>query len=1838
MSIIDAILRPPSDRKIALDQIIETTPPHAQQRAILSARLGICLVNNGWRDHQHGADVRRVEEGSTPVDEIDADTESAISRIQTLLDAMVGQPMPDVSIPYIPWPHDQQRRLHLQWATDDRPAERSYTSTADMPFDRAATLWRHVVKEIASQFASCDAPGKSAGRIFLGPKDRMIYWPRLLNQMLLHIPSNVGKIFDLFTIAASAGVKIDVKSAYRALELAPADAAYHAAIVDGLWVTFNRLSFGMAQSPAAFVTCFAVTVERLRRSLPATEAALAQYVDDSGMSGTTPLKSVLAAEQLIRALLRDGWWISIAKTFAMPASQMIYTGFIADFASRPRSIRIAPQKAAKVLAWMEKIKRPTDEAIAASDAATVAATAGSPPRRSQASALSPRHRSGPLPLYHSQTRVSVGARPAATPGSRGINAGVSRGSGGPLGPSDLDSVDIPARRGPTAGPAPVSTLPRPRTHPTAVDPSPRPHPDPTESPPTASGPCWQPSPPSLATPAVPHPPTYQPSPSRPAIASPIAPGASQASTHAVLTVADDSPPSSGAAAPSGTVDSVAVVSPTPPSGAAAPSLAPIGLRPSTAVAAGGAAAPPATSTVAAASPLALRAAVPSALVCDAAAAAPATRPDAAASPPAPSSTRPPAAPAAGRAAAPPATRTAAAAAPHPPLGADGSVVAAGAAAAAPAAHAGAAAPPRDRSAAAAAAASGADRPRPPRSDRAWFDPSLRLPEGFLPHQDPLPSPDDVRLPPRVGSRTALAGIEPAALERVLGYLAWFQYAVDYIAPWRASLQALANTGTWTAESAAAFDDVFAMLHVIHTWRRRVDHIEGDTLFVISDASETGWGAVAWRAGSGEHGRPLYFAGELPPSDRTASSTRREAVAATSAIQAAIDAGWRFSRVEVIVDSTALVGSASGHVRSATVARAITPLAAWAAQGLCIAFNWWSRSEDGHQRPDALSSAAVIPRPWPLTGAVRDAVWSVTGGWDVDVAAAGHEAATVRAYATPSIGSAPESGRGAIVAGIRDPAAVGWRGTTATVALRPGEVAFAHPMWSELGVIANRLRPDGQMPFPLILIAPAEGRSFWAPHLARIRTAAWSVDLLPEQATAPPDAGTTRDPLRLAVYRLGPQPTGPPRARPFPAHWSPPAAQTPARAVGAHRGKFGTPANDELARSGHPPGDRPTTRRPRAPPDPASAFIDVATATAEAPPAVMDAPPPPQSAPTATAAAPRRPQPAPSRDPAAAFIDPALLATRVAPPSASARPPAAHVAPCQRPSCAAPANVAACPWCPAHCPDAACGSADHTTARMRAALGNTQREFRARQRQRAPARAGAAAVPSRLAASASAADTDQRPPAPPTAPPAWEDRGTVADVFHAALRAHGGLPAPPDPGIPAAHRAAVQDAAQLAAKKAVTGSSAPVQILELALAFARHRGSHTARWSPPVVEALVLDFCASRIDQAKMPAVKGWAKVNATTALNDSSRLAAALRRGGAVETPPNCGFKVKDYCINRGARDVPEHSAAYPLHIALLLEAEPAAGSPDREAWEALVTMSVFALRTGIVYHLYSDMFVAYDNGYLMVWRHVHKRTAAIADANDIEALSKIGSVTGARHPVLHDIIRRDQPNHRLFPTLTADAMSQFVRKHVRGAHPGFDIRTYGTRTAADHDATVLALPDPICNRIFWWKPKAEARMRTYYSSQVICEAFTFTERRAALKFHHFLPGSCDARVPSVSMRDWTSVGVGTDLPPPPPIEHIKAALSCTSHSYAVQRTVRADVRAKRARRAAGVESTDSESGVAPVATGRCAKCADLVSAEEEAACCVRCTRIVCQACWPDLSADWRCPAHRQRPGGKRGG
>lgn len=319
----------------------------SSESARIQAAYAVCLASTlrekGWFNHQHKESCCRVEQESIGfVGPLCRESHATIARIQDIMDSQAETPPPDLKLPSYPWPCDGDGGVRLRFASDERPAENSRTYTSDL---NAVPIWAAIVVELASGWASNDHP-LSSGRVFLGPKNRFLFWPKALNDLLAKVDVAYGRLLDLFVIAAAVGSKADVKSAYRAIRLSMADALYHGAIVDGIPIVFHRLSFGMAQSPVIFVKFLESTLGRCRASLPSTSVVLSSFVDDMPTGAVTPLHQLHATERLLVALRHDGWWSATGKVYVYPATTLLYVGFLVDWPGR--CVRVSAAKATKL--------------------------------------------------------------------------------------------------------------------------------------------------------------------------------------------------------------------------------------------------------------------------------------------------------------------------------------------------------------------------------------------------------------------------------------------------------------------------------------------------------------------------------------------------------------------------------------------------------------------------------------------------------------------------------------------------------------------------------------------------------------------------------------------------------------------------------------------------------------------------------------------------------------------------------------------------------------------------------------------------------------------------------------------------------------------------------------------------------------------------------------------------------------------------------------------------------------------------------------------------------------------------------------------------------------------------------------------------------------------------------------------------------------------------------------------------------------------------------------------------------------------------------------------------
>jgi hypothetical protein len=322
-------------------------------RAEAAVYFAFALRRRGWFPHQNTSPMDKVEAESRGITNISPECTGLLATLQVLVDQSVAYlPPPDLLV-RPPFPLGPDGGVALEWISDERPVEQSFSRTTDAS---AVALWSSIVSEVGSSWASFRSC-LSAGLLFLGPKDRLCFWPKQMNYLLQHIPVSYGSILDLFTHVVRLGIKLDIKSAFRAIGVTASDAVYLGAVLDSFWIGFDRLPFGLAVSPAIFTHTLAITLAKYRQSCPATMACLAQFVDDSALAALDDASLIRAATALIHAFMADGWWLSLAKTYLRPCTHLCYTGFIALFAEE--SLAVAESKAAKLTTLLRSIRLPS---------------------------------------------------------------------------------------------------------------------------------------------------------------------------------------------------------------------------------------------------------------------------------------------------------------------------------------------------------------------------------------------------------------------------------------------------------------------------------------------------------------------------------------------------------------------------------------------------------------------------------------------------------------------------------------------------------------------------------------------------------------------------------------------------------------------------------------------------------------------------------------------------------------------------------------------------------------------------------------------------------------------------------------------------------------------------------------------------------------------------------------------------------------------------------------------------------------------------------------------------------------------------------------------------------------------------------------------------------------------------------------------------------------------------------------------------------------------------------------------------------------------------------------
>ena len=146
-----------------------------------AVNIAFTLHSHGWFLHQHPSIAARFEEDSSEPLELDEASKGLMDIIQRLLDsevALLPQPKSVPVGPKIP----SNLAGHLILPFYQQPVPELTASNSASP-EEALKLWGALIPELANDWARVSVP-LSYGRIFMGPKERLCYWPRLVNTAL----------------------------------------------------------------------------------------------------------------------------------------------------------------------------------------------------------------------------------------------------------------------------------------------------------------------------------------------------------------------------------------------------------------------------------------------------------------------------------------------------------------------------------------------------------------------------------------------------------------------------------------------------------------------------------------------------------------------------------------------------------------------------------------------------------------------------------------------------------------------------------------------------------------------------------------------------------------------------------------------------------------------------------------------------------------------------------------------------------------------------------------------------------------------------------------------------------------------------------------------------------------------------------------------------------------------------------------------------------------------------------------------------------------------------------------------------------------------------------------------------------------------------------------------------------------------------------------------------------------------------------------------------------------------------------------------------------------------
>ena len=347
------------------------------------------------------------------------------------------------------------------------------------------------------------------------------------------------------------------------------------------------------------------------------------------------------------------------------------------------------------------------------------------------------------------------------------------------------------------------------------------------------------------------------------------------------------------------------------------------------------------------------------------------------------------------------------------------------------------------------------------------------------------------------------------LESFLGMIAWFAMVLPVLSLSRRSLDVAFHSKLWSQQALNEVEWFVQLLPLVHAYAVPL-FPESPTLFVVTDASASGWGAFFHN----ETGSVVHIAGKLSEQECAMGSMPREIFVVLKALEAAHARDILFRSVAVDMDAQSAVAAMSRwSTRSVDALPAMKSLAALVVQGMHFRFTWRPRSTPTLVVADALSAAVVRSAEWHLSHRYASALWAATGGWDLDLFAT----ETNRLASDYAALRCPDGARAQVLTAL--PLCSGYLGDAASVSIENRSV-FAFPPWSSIPLVVSRFAAASSA--RLTLVIKYDQRAWLWSCLRDIlhwRVSTFRLDI--EAARGPlliaPDGSTPRLPYRLVAF-------------------------------------------------------------------------------------------------------------------------------------------------------------------------------------------------------------------------------------------------------------------------------------------------------------------------------------------------------------------------------------------------------------------------------------------------------------------------------------------------------------------------------------------------------------------------------------------------------------------------------------------------------------------------------------------------------------------------------------------------